>query len=177
MKQLSLTVVAIIAIILAILGYAATPATMTVPGYFNAACQDYTGTWRGFITDQTDLFGNGGAWPITVSLYQKDGHIIGRSSAIKYAKRDSVLLAKKIWADCKDGMLSQIIWGEKGECGSVSQQGMLVSRNVLLLQLNWESAMNSAKFVAFLQRVNSNYSYTVPTNKDAFIYGKRKSCH
>lgn len=177
MKQVSLTVVAILAIIMAILGYAATPASMTLPVYFDANCQDYTGTWQGFVTDPSDLFGNGGAWPITISLYQQNGHVIGQSTAVTYAKKDGVIPSKKLWADCKKGVLSQIVWGEKGECGAVTQQGMLISRHVLMLQLGWESAMNGATLVAFLQRVNSTYPFAVPTNKDAFVYGKRESCH
>lgn len=177
MKQLSLTVFAIIAILLALFGYAATPASMAVPGYSNAACQDYTGTWRGFITDPTDLFGNGGAWPITISLYQTEGHLIGQSTAVRYADKNGSLPVKKIWADCKDGVLSQIVWGEKGECGGFSQQGMLVSRNVLMLQLNWESAMAGTTFIAFLQRENAKYPYKIPSGKDAFVYGKRETCH
>ena len=37
--------------------------------YYAATCANYTGTWRGFFTDPTDLFGNGGPWPVSVSLY------------------------------------------------------------------------------------------------------------
>lgn len=155
----------------------ASAGSISLQRYFNASCQDYTGTWNGFITDPTDLFGNGGAWPVTVYLYEKNGHIIGRSDSVTYGKKEGVITAKKIWANCSDGNLSQIIWGEKGECGGVSQQGMLVSKNTMILQLDWESAMTGTTFVAFLQRVNTKYPYATPTKEEDFLYGKRETCH
>jgi hypothetical protein len=144
--------------------------------YFNATCDQYTGTWQGFITDPTDLFGNGEAWPVTVYLYVKEGQLVGKTSTIT-SKGNTIQSTKKLWADCKSGVLTQIIWGEKGECGGVSNQGMLVAKDVLLLQLAWENAMNGTTFYTFLHRQNNQYPFAPPANKAAYHFGDRNTCH
>jgi hypothetical protein len=144
--------------------------------YYQATCPLYTGTWTGFITNPTNLFGNGGPWPITINLYSNGNHIVGRSSAVDYGKGGNIP-SKPIWAQCQNGILSNIFWGEKGSCGRFSQQGLLVSQNVLILQFNWENAMSGTSFLSFLERKNNSYSDPVPEKKNDFILGGITSCH
>jgi hypothetical protein len=144
--------------------------SMTMPSYFQATCQDYTGTWQGFMTDPSQLFADGGPWPVTVDLYQHEGIIIGQTSKTKVVQR------KRLWAQCKDGILSHLFWGDKGQCGDFSKQGLLVSKNVLVLSLHYENAMNGTDFLVFLQRKNNTYSHVKPRNSELAL-GKVKSCH
>jgi hypothetical protein len=143
---------------------------ITLAKYYRATCQDYTGTWQGFMTDPQELFADGGPWPVTLSLFNHGQYIIGQGGGAPVG-------IKKIWAQCKDGVLSNIFWGEKGACGGFSQQGLLVSKNVLVLELNYESAMIGTKFLLFLKRKNSVYSYQVPTKEKDYQLEKVKSCH
>lgn len=141
---------------------------ITIPKYFQATCDAYTGTWTGFMTDPEDLVDPGKVMPITISLYYKNGSIIGQSDSSEH---------KKIWAQCHNGILSNIFWGNKQACGSFSQQGMLVSRYALVLLLHYESAMAGTDFLVFLQRKNKNYNYPVPKNNEDLLLGPVKTCH
>lgn len=149
---------------------------IALPKYTGANCQDYTGTWEGFITDPSDLFAKGGPWPVIISLYHKNGYIIGRVNKIRTSSHDGIE-ARQIWASCKDGVLSEIFWGNRGTCGSVSQEGMQVSKNVVVLKLHWENAMANADFLTFLKRKNNLYPYPVPQKLHEYSIENIKTCH
>lgn len=150
---------------------------VTLNKYYAATCQDYSGTWHGIITDPGNLFADGGPWPVTISLHNKDGYIIGQSSMIQYTHNGGEISKRQIWAECKNGVLDNIFWGNKGACGSVSHQGLLVSKNVLVMQLNYENSMTGTNFLVFLSRKNSAYPYSIPKNIHDFEPGPIKSCH
>ncbi|VVC75634.1 hypothetical protein AQUSIP_09240 [Aquicella siphonis] len=158
-------------------GYAQAVSVITLPAYYQAACGDYTGTWQGFMTDPADLFGNGGPWPVTISLYHQDGRIAGSSSAVSYAADSGTIEGKRIWAQCQNGVLKNIFWGKKNACGSFSQDGALVSKNALVLRLNYENAMTGTNFLLFLQRKNNHYDGPVPAQKSDWILDHVNSCH
>lgn len=145
--------------------------------YYRANCEDYTGTWQGFVTDPTDLYGNGGPWPVKISLYYADGYVVGKTSPIHYVKKRGVMPVKSIWAVCQNGALSQLFWGEKQACGSYSEEGVLISKNVLVLKLNVENAMAGATLNLFLKRQNKQYLFTKPQTKSEMMLGEIKSCH
>ncbi len=149
---------------------------LSLEKYYQANCQDVTGTWQGFMTDPTDLFGNGGPWAITVSLYQQNGKIWGRTSEVK-EKKHVIFNSNEIWARCDQGKLQDIFWGKINSCGALSQQGGLISKNVLALRLNWENAMNSAPLYLFLQRKNNLSPYYEPDHMNAYDPAKVKTCH
>lgn len=145
-------------------------ANINLPAYSQATCEGYTGTWRGFMTDPSNLFADGGPWPVTVQLYYHNGYIIGTTNS-------NPTNNSRIWAQCNNGVLSNIFWGEKGQCGSFSQQGLLVSQNALVLQLPYENAMNGAQFLTFLQRQNSKYHLPLPSNEASYALGSVQTCH
>lgn len=152
-------------------------AVVSLNKYYAASCQDYTGTWHGFITDPSSLFSDGGPWPVTISLYNKDDHLIGQSSMIQYTNNGGEISKRQLWAECKNGVLDNIFWGNKGACGSYSHQGLLVSKNVLVMQLNYESSMTGTNFLVFLSRKNNAYPYTIPKSANDLVPGTIKSCH
>ena len=57
--------------------------SLTLTPYFNAQCENITGTWQGFYTDTNDLFGNG-PWPLTMSLMYQNGQMIGQVNNVLY---------------------------------------------------------------------------------------------
>jgi hypothetical protein len=137
--------------------------SLTINNYYAATCDAYTGTWQGYLTDPSDLFGNGGPWPVTVQLLAKNNQLSGNTSAIHYAQGNASISSRSIYAQCRHGKLTNIFWGELGQCGSLSQQGVLVSRNVLMLQLNYENSMTGATFTTFLTRQNNTYHGRLPS--------------
>ncbi len=145
--------------------------------YFQADCQSYNGTWQGFVTDPTDLIGNGGPWPVTVSLSADNGQIWGRTTAFSGSGNKATFKSNEIWARCKDGRLQDIYWGKKGDCGGLSQQGVLVSKNVLVIQINWENAMNGSNLLLFLQRKNNLSPYAEPSHVNSYDPAKVQTCH
>lgn len=145
--------------------------------YYQASCASYTGTWDGFFTDPTDLFGNGGPWPVQVSLYNNSNNIIGQANASKAPSFVSKALTGTVWAQCQNGQLSNIFLGNKNQCGAFSQTGLLVSKNVLIMQINYQNAMTGAPFLLVLKRVNNNYSGKIPQNASDMQLGSVESCH
>lgn len=162
---------------LPVFGLADINSSIELNKYFQASCVDYTGTWEGFFTDPTDLFGNGGPWPVHVSLYNSGNNIIGQADASKAPSFVSKALTGSVWARCLDGQLSNIFLGNKNHCGAFSQTGLLVSKNVLIMQINYQNAMSDAPFLLFLKRINDNYSGTVPQNVNDMQLGSVHSCH
>lgn len=146
-------------------------ADMTLQKYYGAQCKDYAGIWQGIITDPSDLFSPGGPWPMTVAFYYRNGDIVGNSQG-------SPVTNTHIWARCKKGLLWNIFWAKhKTDCGAFSQQGLLISKNVMLLTLHYENAMNGANFIAILQRKNVSYANPAP-NTAAFLSPQAiQSCH
>lgn len=150
---------------------------LSLDKYYQGTCQDYSGTWQGFMTDPTDLFDNGGPWPVTVSLYQQNGKVWGRTSAVKLKGKRVIFKSNEIWARCSNGKLQDIFWGAKNSCGALSQQGGLISKNVLALKLNWENAMNGASLLLFLQRKNNLTPYDESSHVNAYDPAVIKTCH
>lgn len=151
--------------------------TITLSAYYQAACDDYTGTWEGFMSDPTDLFGNGGPWPVTIGMYYQAGRITGKTSTVSYAGKSGSIETKPLWAQCQNGVLKNIFWGKKSACGSFSQDGELVSKNVLVLRLNYENAMNGTNFLVFLQRKNNQYNGKIPAKQSDWVMDQVESCH
>lgn len=145
--------------------------------YYRSSCEDYAGTWEGVITDPTDLFADGGPWPVTVVLASAHGEIVGESSAMKYADGKSTFASRMIRARCSKGQLKDIYWGPLDSCGSLSQNGELVSKNMLVLQLNYENAMIGAEMYAFLQRKSNSYFVTRVRNLKPYDPKAVQSCH
>jgi hypothetical protein len=141
-------------------------AIVTFNKYGAASCQDYTGTWVGFIGEAKSAK----SWPVTLSLYNQNKKIIGNiASTVELEKS-----RKTIWADCKNGNLSNIFWGEKGDCGGYSQEGFLMDKNVLVLKLHYETLKEDTYFIAFLNKKSADYSHPIP--KDLTL-GIMKTCH
>lgn len=145
------------------------PAQVLLSKYYAAKCEDYTGTWQGFMTDPQDLFDEGGPWKTKVSLFHKDGFIIGE--LVSQNKKT------KLWAKCHEGILSDIFYGNKNQCGHFSQQGLLFSKNAIVLKLNYENAMNGTEFVVFLERINRHYALAKPKQLSEYALGEIVSCH
>lgn len=146
---------------------------LIIPKYYQASCQAYTGTWQGFYTDPTDLFGNGGPWPTKVSLYARGNQIIGNVQGYATDNKKTY----KLWATCNNGMLSNIFIDTAKQCGGASKQGSLVSKNVLIMNMHYENATTGTEFLTVLQRINNKYSYPIPTQVSAFGMPKIQSCH
>lgn len=145
--------------------------------YYVAKCEDYSGTWEGVVTDPTDLFANGGPWPVTVVLSVKGNEIMGQSSAFSYAGKQGKFDSRMIRARCSNGQLSDIFWGKLDACGSLSQTGTLVSKNMLVMQLNYENAMINADMLAFLQRKSDQYYIPKSENMRPYDPKRVESCH
>lgn len=171
MKKYFIILVSMITLSFNTLAFANTNSTLALNKYYHATCKAITGTWQGFSTDQNDLFGNGGPWPTTVSLFYQNGRVIGQADNIPPSRKT------KIWAQCNKGTLHNIFMGKRGQCGEYSQGGELVSKNVLVLSLHYESAMTGTNFLVFLKRVNNSYPYSIPTNRVAFKPGVVRTCH
>lgn len=146
---------------------------LIIPKYFQASCQAYTGTWQGFYTDPTDLFGNGGPWPTKISLFVQGNQVIGMVQG--YAADNKKV--QKLWATCNNGMLSNILVGTSNHCGGTSKQGALVSKNMIIMDMHYENAMTGTEFLTVLKRVNDAYPYPVPTQANAFVMPKIQTCH
>lgn len=155
----------------------ATMQTLSLSTYPAADCKDYTGTWQGTLTDVSGLFGDGGPWPVTVSLYQHNGYLWGRTTDIKGAGKQAALAAHEIWARCQDGILHDIFWGKQNQCGALSQQGALLTKNLLVMKANWENAMTNASFLLLLQRKNNKPPYYEPEHVASYRPADIKSCH
>ncbi len=154
--------------------FASTTQTIQLSKYYQASCTSYTGTWRGFFTDPTDLFGNGGPWPVEISLYNSGTNIVGKVSDDKAPSYVSKSMQGTLWAQCHHGQLSNIFLGNEKQCGSFSQTGLLVSKNVLILQIKYENAMNGAPFLLVLKRINNHYAGDIPQNMQM---DSVQSCH
>jgi len=181
MKKILLNILLITASLSIGLAYAAretkkvstnTSAYMKIPIYLDAQCSDYTGTWEGFATDPSELFKDGGPWPVRLHLFNKGKRIIGRSVEIK-----DVIDEREIWANCHRGVLKNIFWGKKGSCGAYSQEGLLVSKNMMILKLHYENAMAGTDMMLILTRKSNNYPYSVPKEDQDFVLGKIRTCH
>ena len=148
------------------MAFALDQSSITFNKYAGASCQDYTGTWVGFIAEPKSAQ----SWPATVSLYYKKDKIVGElDSAAKTEKS-----RKLIWADCKNGVLSNIFWGEKGDCGGYSQEGFMTDKNVIVLKLHYETMKEDTYYIAFLNNKNSVYSFPIPKELTPGIV---KTCH
>jgi hypothetical protein len=147
--------------------------TILLTPYYKAHCADYTGTWQGFFTDPTDLYGNGNAWPITLHLYAAQDRVIG-----KIAAPNTPAANKHLWALCKAGILKDIFFAKnKTACGAFSQQGFLVGSNALVLQLHTENAMNGTDFWAFLHRIDRHPALATPPSVSAMAVAQVTTCH
>lgn len=126
-------------------------ANIQLSPYYQANCADYAGTWQGFMTNPSDLFAGGGPWPVKLTLTEKQGQLYGRTIVANNPVLQS-LNNREVFVRCENGNLQKIFWGKKGSCGTVSQQGVQVSKNVIVLQLMYENAMMNAPFLLFLKR-------------------------
>lgn len=104
------------------------------------------------IADPTDLFGDGGPWPVTIHLKTLGSKVTGETGAFMYAGKGGVMSKRIIHADCEKGVLKNICWGTKKTCDDYSQEGILASKNMLVLKLNYSNAMTGATFVAIASR-------------------------
>lgn len=139
---------------------------ITFNKYTNASCQDYTGTWVGFLGEPKSAQ----FWPATFSFYSQNDKIIGEVDSGARTEKSREL----IWADCKNGVLSNIFWGEKGDCGGYSQEGFMTDKKVMVLKLHYETIKDDTYYIAFLNKKNSDYSYSVPKELTPGIV---KTCH
>lgn len=135
----------------------------------SAACSDYNGTWEGTLGEVN----TGTSFPIVINLHNKNNKIIGRINPT--AGR---FMRDRIWADCKNGNLSNIFWGRKDTCGGYSQEGFLVSKDVMILKVHYESIdSKDTDFVVLLKKKNSNYPYPLPTDPKDYNLGNIRTCH
>lgn len=151
------------------ISFAAGQNAITFNKYENATCQNYTGTWTGLIVAPKGAK----SWPAAVSLYSTNSKIIGNIDASLELEKPH----KKIWADCKNGKLANIFWGDKGECGGYSQEAFLIDQNTLILKLHYETKNEDTYFLVFLNKKNANYSLPIPTNAKDLEPGIVKTCH
>ncbi len=145
-------------------------------------CSLITGTWKGYVVDQNKLFADGGPWPIKVTLLnhpvanQSINQVIGKIDAGNTPVNKQ--LSQKIWGECRQGKLQKLLLDSQNGCGAdfIPKTGALLSGNILLLYLNWESPMIGTNFMLVLKRINSIYSYPVPQQQIAFVRKKMASC-
>lgn len=140
--------------------------TVTFKKYSSSSCSDYTGTWVGVVAEPKTAQ----SWPATVSLYSQKDKIVGEIDSGAKTEKSREL----IWADCKNGILSNIFWGEKGDCGGYSQEGFMTDKNVMVLKLHYETMKEDTYYIAFLNKKNSDYSHPIPKE---FSPGIVKTCH
>ena len=117
--------------------------SLAIPRYYDASCNDITGVWQGFMADPTDLFYDGGPWPITINFHYKNGKIIGQTSSNKVWKK------QKIWADCRDGVITKLFAGKHR---NYAPNGLLVAKHSLVLYLPFRGAMTGTDFLVFLKK-------------------------
>jgi hypothetical protein len=150
---------------------------ITLPAYFAASCDDYTGSWEGTLTDLNGLFNNDGPWPITVNLHASGNKVWGRTSEIIGKDKKQIFPATEIWAQVDRQKLVDIFWGKQNQCGMLSQQGALVSKNLLLITINWESPMTGTTLLMILQRKNNLSPYYETEHINSFNTATIQSCH
>ncbi len=141
-------------------GIAKANAFIKLPAYYTADCEDYTGTWQGFMTNPNDIVPDNAH--VTLQLLSKGNAVVGEYNH------------QPFWASCKNGVLNNIFVGEKNHCGKLSQQGLLVSKNALVVAINKQSAMMDWTLLLFLHRTSTNVSFTPPHNTSL---GDIRSCH
>lgn len=146
--------------------FAVEQSKITFDKYAAASCQDYTGTWVGFIAEPKSAQ----SWPATVSLSNQNGKIVGEVDSTAKTEKSREL----VWADCKSGVLTNIFWGEKGDCGGYSQEGFMTDKNVMVLKLHYETVKEDTYYIAFLTKKNNDYSYPIPKDLSPGII---KTCH
>lgn len=133
------------------------------------SCDAYTGTWEGMMIEPAGLYGTGGPWKVNVALLHREGCVIGQTRwQGKY---------KKIWARCDEGKLKQVFWGERGDCGRLTEQAGLLNPGLLLLELNQENAMMGTRFYLFLNKRSDRYPFVKPTEMKDYQLPSIKSCH
>jgi len=139
----------------------------------STSCNLITGTWEGYFVDNTGLNYDGGPWKIKLSLFYQAVNDKYAGNVIGYV--NNKVLAGKIWAQCNSGKLQKVFVGDKNTCAAFGS-GMLISDNVLLLNIPQQNAMIGTTFMVVLKRINNSYPYPVPKQEKDFILGKVKSC-
>lgn len=153
-----------------------TQSSIKLQKYFQANCQHYSGTWQGFFTNPSDLFGNGGPWQISLSLVTNGNKIYGTFNEKNLPSYLKSALKGHLYANCDNGILKNIFVGETNQCGAVSQKGLLVAKNVLVLQTDYQNAMMDAPLVFFLKRSTEQNTVTFPKNPQ-WQWPSPKTCH
>ncbi len=156
---------------------AAASAAMTIKPAYNASCADLTGTWQGSFIDPTELFGNGGPWPIKFNLYNRGDTVIGQvdaSQAPAYVKHSA---SGQFFAQCQQATLSKIFLKNKNHCGHFATQGALAGKNMLIFYLPYENAMNATDFLVVLTRSNNSYTGKIPKNVVSMQIPNIQTCH
>ena len=85
-------------------------------------------------------------------LSNKDNNVMGNTSSIQYAGKNGVMEKRILHATCEQGVLKNICWGKKETCDNPSQEGILISKNMLMMKLKYANAMTGTTFVMIAER-------------------------
>ena len=143
--------------------------SINIKQYYDANCSRLTGTWSGVYTDPTNLFGDGGPWPITISMTTKDNNIIGTIKTPGPLNGDS-----QLWGTCVRGRLTKIFAGSTNQCGDYAPDGVLISQNMIIMSIPYENAMTGTNFIVTLQRKNNSFTGEIPAVPKL---SPRQTCH
>jgi hypothetical protein len=132
----------------------AKPPGLQIEKYYASSCKQLAGSWHGFFVDQTDLFGSGGPWPITMSLQCRQGKLSGRINDNDTPAYVRGTIGGAVRGICKRGEITEFIMHKHKD--GLKSSGALVARNLLIIKLPWQGAMISAKFLLVLKRYEKN---------------------
>lgn len=135
--------------------------SLQLPVYYQASCASYAGTWRGFMTNPSDLQAPA-TRAVTLQLGVKNNLIYGQMNQ------------QLFWAQCQNGRLANIFVGSANQCGRYSQQGALIGKDALAIEIDQQNAMMDWTWWLFLKRVSAQTHFNAPTN---FNFPKPISCH
>jgi hypothetical protein len=153
--------------------------SITLAKYYRATCDDYTGEWQGMMTDPQNLFTQGNPWPITIYIHQQAKYLTAKNLPVKDRKGNIVFNSQAIYARCEQGVLKDIFWDNNRHCGSLSQQGLLVSQGVLVMILNWENAMTGTQLIVLLEKKSADIPNSLKKQNPErqFKLNAIKTCH
>lgn len=139
----------------------AAPAALKLPVYLQAKCANYAGAWSGFMVNPSDLQAPANQ-PVTLELAVEKNIVYGHMNK------------QTFYAQCKNGRLRNIFVGDLTQCGRYSQQGALVGKDVMSVEVDQENAMMDWTWWLFLQRTSTQTTLTVPQNA---AFPKPTTCH
>lgn len=127
--------------------------SIVIAKYYAAKCTNINGEWHGFFVDPTDLFGDGGPWPISADISCHNGRVNGVLNASQAPVYVRAAASGELQATCASGLITGVTLGKHIVHRSIVPNSMLISKNVLLLYVPYENAMIGTNFLLILKRI------------------------